>query len=255
MTDTLIANPVGGYHFLPGIDAYSSGVVAETGFEIVHVRLARPLVWNRGLESARRYLEGMGGTRHQLCAVELRCPRPFSFDGFAAYNRQYHAVLDEWDLLVDGRNPVARTNVAPVTGAPADSVLFAFSHTRPSDARRTTFVVAGGGELREGGGLAEEHIVRRGEVGEEAMIEKAARVVEIMRGRVSALGVDQSLLSAINIYTAHPIAALLRQVVLPGLPAAAQLGVHWHHARPPVRDIEFEMDVRGVRQEMVLDLL
>jgi hypothetical protein len=28
--------------------------------------------------------------------------------------------------------------------------------------------------------------------------------------------------------------------------------VHWYYARPPVIDIDYEMDVRGVRQEIVL---
>ncbi|MGD9853451.1 MAG: RidA family protein [Planctomycetaceae bacterium] len=253
MGTRLKANPNGGFHFLPGIDPYSSGVIADSGWEIVHATLARPLVWNRGLDAARRYLEGIGRTRHSLCGVELRCPEPFSFDGFGDFNRQYHAVLDEWDLLVDGANPVARTNVAPVTGAPSESVLYGFSYTVPNDTRRSSFVVAGGGELLDGG-LQKNQIVRVGETSDEALLEKSVRVVEIMRHRLSGLGVDQSLLSAVDIYTAHPIHRLMAEVVVPEFPAAAQLGVHWYHARPPVREIEFEMDLRGVSREVVLDL-
>jgi len=29
-------------------------------------------------------------------------------------------------------------------------------------------------------------------------------------------------------------------------------GVTWHHSRPPIETIEFEMDVRGCRREVVL---
>ena len=35
--------PDGGYRFLPGISAFSSGTVAMPGHEIVHVTLASPL--------------------------------------------------------------------------------------------------------------------------------------------------------------------------------------------------------------------
>jgi hypothetical protein len=31
-----------------------------------------------------------------------------------------------------------------------------------------------------------------------------------------------------------------------------QAGLTWHFARPPVRDLEYEMDVRGVMREIVL---
>jgi hypothetical protein len=33
------------------------------------------------------------------------------------------ALLAEWKLLVDGENPIARTNVAPIVGAPAEPSL------------------------------------------------------------------------------------------------------------------------------------
>ena len=38
------------------------------------------------------------------------------------------------------------------------------------------------------------------------------------------------------------------------LALAAQLGVHWHYSYPPVHDIEFEMDLRGVVKELIIDL-
>ncbi len=253
MATPLKANPNGAYHFLPAIDPYSSGVVADSGWEIVHVALERSLPWNRGLDSARRYLEGIGRSRHCLCGVELRCPEPHSLDGFLAFNTQYHAVLDEWDMLVDGMNPLARTNVSPVERPPSDTVLYGFSYTEPSEARRSTFVVAGGGELRDGG-LEEDQIVRLGETSEEAVIEKANCVVQIMSDRLAGLGVDESLLTAIDVYCAHPVHRALAEVVLPTLPAAARVGIHWFYTRPPVRNIEFEMDMRGVARELVVSL-
>jgi hypothetical protein len=34
--------------------------------------------------------------------------------------------------------------------------------------------------------------------------------------------------------------------------AAGRHGIRWHYARPPVVDVEYEMDVRGVHQELIL---
>ncbi len=251
MTTSLVGNPRGGYRFLAGIEPYSSGVVAEPGWEIVHVGLARPLPWREGLACVRRHLEGSGRDRHALCGVELRCPEPFSMDGFIAFNKQYRAVLEDWDMLVAGANPIARTNVSPVVEAPGESVVCGFSHTEPSNLQRRTFIVAGGGELR--GSLDEKNIVRAGETSDDAIMEKARCVVAIMRERLAALG-ENDLLSQLGVYTRHNPAKALAEAIIPGLPAAARLGVWWCYARPPVQDIEFEMDLRGVVRDIVLDL-
>ena len=251
MNTSLTTNPNGGYRFLPGIEPYCSGVVAEPGWEIVHATTARPLPWYEGLHSVRQYLEQIGRDRHALCGVELRCPVPFSMEGFIAFNKQYRSLLENWDLLVDGENPIARTNVAPVEAAPNNSVLNGFSYTEPSDVKRPTFVIAGGGELR--GSLERQYIVRVGETGDDALLEKARCVVEIMNERLVNLG-NNDLLSTIDVYTAHNFRRALVEVVIPGLPAAARLGVHWFYSRPPVRDIEFEMDMRGVCRDIVVEL-
>ena len=253
MDPRVTLNPRGGYRFLPGIAPYSSGVIAEPGHEIVHVTLSRPLPWYKGLVAARRYLEWIELERHALCGVELRCPEPHSMEGFIDFNKDYRALLEEWDILVDGENPVARTNVAPVVAPPSETVLFGFSYSRPSQTYATTFVVAGGGELPTRK-LDEQRIVRLGEVTPEAMLEKARCVVDIMRTRLEGLGATDEQLTMIDVYTAHDLRTPLAEVLVPGLPAAANVGVRWFYSRPPIKNIEFEMDMRGVCQELVLDL-
>ena len=203
------------------------------------------------MDRIRSFLESEGRDRHALCGVELRCPEPHTMDGFIEFNREYRELLREWDLLEGEANPIARTNVAPVIDAPTESVVFGFSYTAPCNHQRSTFVVAGGGELP--GELDAAHIVRAGETDEDAMLAKAQCVVKIMQDRLAALG-DDALLTSINVYTAHALRRLLTDVVLPGIPAAARLGAHWHFARPPVQQIEFEMDMRGVLQERTVDL-
>mgnify|MGYP001616096935 CR=1 FL=1 len=42
--------------------------------------------------------------------------------------------------------------------------------------------------------------------------------------------------------------------ILPGIHEAARHGVRWHLSRPPIVEVEYEMDVRGVRMEQVLSV-
>jgi hypothetical protein len=242
-------HPAGGYRFLPGVEAFSAGVVAEAGHEIVHATLQAPLPYQDGFALIERHLAAAGRPRAALCAIELRSPAPFSFEGFAAFNRGYRAILEAWKILVDGVNPIARTNVAPVVGPPAVPSLHAFSYTVPSGASGpATFVVAGSGELREGG-RGPEAIVRRGETSPAALAEKAAHVMATQRARLAGLGGRLDEVTAVAVYTAFPIHPFLADVVLGGLGPAAAHGVRWYLSRPPIEGLDYEMDMRGVRRE------
>ena len=243
--------PHGGYRFLPGIPAFSSGVVAQPGWEIVHATLTAPVPWREGFARIDRHLREAGRPRAALCGIELRSPAPFTFEGFAAYNEGYRAVLEEWNILVDGENPIPRTNVAPVAATPAEVSLYAFSYTVPGTTPAPTFVVAGAGEMREGGQGA-SGIVRHGETSPDAMREKARRVMEIMQARLKALGGDWNRVTAIDVYTAHPIPDFLVDDILRPAGPAAIHGVHWVPSRPPVQGLEFEVDLRGVAREISL---
>ncbi|HAD58840.1 MAG TPA: hypothetical protein DCG12_06330 [Planctomycetaceae bacterium] len=253
MSSPLISKPSGGYRFLPGIEPYCSGVIAEPGFEIVHVVLQKALPWFEGLHNARQFLKFRDLPIDALCGVELRCPKPHSMGGFVEFNRDYRNLINDWGLPVDDMNPIARTNVAPVVAPPTETVLYGFSFCQPSEVRERTFVVAGGGELPHRD-LDSVHILRRGETSPDAMRQKAECVVRIMQHRLRKLEADLDMLSAIDVYTAHPLQELLEDIILAGLPACAQRGVQWFLTRPPIEEIEFEMDVRGVRQELILDL-
>jgi hypothetical protein len=254
MASRVKSNVRGGYQFLQGIDPYSSGVIASAGREIIHVTLDRPMPWRQGLIDVREYLEQRGLERFCLCGAELRCPEPHPMSGFIDFNTEYRTLLQQWDMLVDGENPVARTNVAPVVSPPNETLLYGFSYTEPSEFEQPTFVVAGGGELphRE---LSDQHIVRFGEASEAAMLDKARCVVDIMRTRLERLEANEQLLSSIRVYCAHPVHHFLEDVIVSGIPASASIGIHWFYARPPIRNIEFEMDLRGVRREIIVSEL
>jgi hypothetical protein len=244
--------PEGQYRFLPGTEPYSAGVVAEPGVEIVHATLQSPVPYRDGFALIDRHLREAGRPRAALCAIELRIPRPLPFDGFVAFNRGYRAILEEWKLLVDGLNPIARTNVAPVVAAPAEASLHAFSYTVADAAPgEPTFVVAGAGELREGT-MSAEGIVRRGETAPAALREKADFVMATMARRLAGLGRSWRDVTAADVYTPHPVRTFLEETVLGPMGPAAAHGIHWYLSHPPIAGLEYEMDVRGVRREIRL---
>jgi hypothetical protein len=161
-------------------------------------------------------------------------------------------VLESWGLFVNGVNPVARTNVAPEVTRVTEECLFAFSYTRPCvSGLPATFIVAGGGELPEGV-LAAEAIVARGDVSAAGLVTKARFVLGLMEDRLRGLGRDWPAVTAIDVYTVHGLDQVVREVVLPQAGIAALAGVTWYYTRPPIEEIEFEMDLRGVRTELRL---
>jgi hypothetical protein len=72
-----------------------------------------------------------------------------------------------------------------------------------------------------------------------------------LRERVAALGCDWSKITAAQIYTVHDIRPLLDTVFAED--KVSQLGLAWYPAWPPVIGMEFEVDVRSVRTELVIE--
>ena len=164
----LTRNPAGGYSFVKGLPPYSGGVVADKGYAIEHVRLARSVPWKEGAAQIEQRLRAEQRPMQSLCAISLRSPKPFSFTGFSDFNAGYIGTLRSWNVLVDGVNPVARTNVAPEIEPPAEPSLYAFAYTVRAENAPPSFVVAGGGELPEGS-LDPHDVVRRGETSAAAL--------------------------------------------------------------------------------------
>ena len=244
-------HPTGNYRYMPGISAFSCGTVAGPGHEIVHVTLAALLPWRDGFARIERHLREVKRSKTALCGIELRSPAPFTFDGFATFNEGYRKLLAEWDILVGDDNPIPRTNVAPVAAAPSEPSLYAFSYTQPGATPAPSFIVAGAGELKDRA-QGPEGIVRHRDTSPDGMREKARFVMAIMQDRLRTLGGDWPRVTAIDIYTAEPIHHLVLDEVLKPAGAAAIHGVHWYPSRPPIRGLDYEMDLRGVARELVL---
>lgn len=247
----MLRNSVDGdYQYLPGIPAFSSGVVATQGFEIVHVTLRAPVPWREGFARVERHLKEAGRPRTALCGIQLRIPGQFTPEGFNTFNDGYRSVLGEWGILRDGgENPIPRTNVSPVAMPPKEPSLYAFDYTIAGVTPSPTFIVAGAGEMRD---RAQNSIVRRGETSPDAMKEKARFVMNIMGERLRGLGGDWSRVTVLDVYTAYPIHSfLIDELLTPAGPAAIH-GVRWFPSRPPVEGLEFELDMRGVNRELVI---
>jgi len=246
-----IENRQGGYSFLKGISPYSGGVAALPGYEVVHVRLERSLPLDQGFTAIESYLESRRRARQALCAVELRSPHPFSFQGFQDFNQHYVSILEKWGLLLDGLNPVARTNVAPHLLAPAEPLVHGFSITVEAGNAPASFVIAGSGELPEGS-LDPHEVIRRGETSTGALREKALFVMSLMSSRLAGLDASWKHVTAAQVYTVHDIHPFLESEILTRMGEASSLGINWHYARPPIESIEYEMDLRGCRYETIL---
>ncbi len=250
MSDVIVFRD-GGYRYIKAVFQYSSGVAAEPGFAIERVRLGRPLPLKEGFAAVENYFRSISRPTTAFCACELRTPAPFTEQGFEAFNREYVKTLARWGIYRDDQNPVARTNVCPAREPPPEPSLYAFSYTVPAAAgTRGSFIIAGGGELRGGSGSHAERIVSRGDTSPEGLRKKMRHVVSEMTGRLGALGFSWQDALATQAYTVFDIGPLMEEEIV--RPGAAPHGLTWHFCRPPVIDIDYEMDVRGALCERVI---
>jgi hypothetical protein len=240
----------GGYRFIPGVFQYSGGAAALSGHAIRRVRFRKPVPLAQGFERIERFITAAGRPLTSFCACELRSPAPFTEQGFRAFNEIYVVTLEKWGLF-DGRvNPVARSNVCPPIDPPQEPSFHAFSFSVTAADAAPSFVIAGSAEAREGSASYSERTIRRGETGPGAMREKAAYVLGEMERRMAAFGFGWADTTAAQVYTVHDLHPFLAdEIVRRG---AAHSGLTWHYARPPVRELEYEMDCRAVGQESII---
>jgi hypothetical protein len=242
--------PAGNYRFIPALFQYSSGAAADSGYEIERVRFDGLLPLAEGFAQAANYIRSAGRPLMSFCACELRSPAAFTEDGFRAFNEHYVKTLAEWGLFDGTVNPVARTNVCPEVDPPAEPSFHAFSFTRPSQGVTPAFVIAGGAEARGGAGSYPERIVRYRDLSPDGFKEKVRTTVAAMESRLGAFGFGWEDTTAVQAYTVHDFHPVISdELVRHG---AMRSGLTWHFARPPVIDLEYEMDCRRVTRETVI---
>lgn len=225
----------GSYRFVvaPG-RPFSSGIVADNGFDLVHAVFFRPVALAAGLEAARRHVEAAGRPATALAAFELRIPEPLSREGFDAFNEPYVERMAALGLSSADGFVTARTNVSPTSAPVSEPSLYAFTYTVPGGSRSVpAFRLSGAPETRRDGSAAD----------------RLRSIVEVLANPMGELGVSWEAATAINVYAAA--VPPMDEVAS----AAGQAGLHgvtWFPSVPPLRDLDFEIDVRGVGREIVL---
>jgi len=240
----------GGYRYLPSVFQYSAGVAAAPGFDLVRVRFRRSPPLTQGFALIEKFLAERGRPLAAFCACELRSPAPFDEAGFRAFNRLYVERLKQWGISDGETNPVARTNVCQAIDPPAEPSFHAFAFTVEHPAETPGFIIAGSGESVEGKANYRDHTIRLGDVSPEGMREKARYVLSEMERRLSSLGAGWAATSAVQAYTIHDLHPFFAEEIVRR--GAAHSGLTWHFARPPVVDLEFEMDCRNICREILL---
>jgi hypothetical protein len=246
----LAENSKGNYTFIHGIGPFSAAVMAQPGFEIVHVQFLPLIALNNGYLRVERHLQERRRPLEALCGMELRIPRVLSREAFDEFNRPYIARLKAWGLDVAGANPVTRTNVAFEASPVPEAKLAGFYYTVPSTVPGQTFVLSGAPEIasREGG----VQIVARGDTSADGLRQKLECILHVLGAHLSEMKLTWTMATAVNVYTVFDIHPLLTPVLLPSLGTASHAGITWHYARPPVNGLELEVDARAVKTELIL---
>jgi hypothetical protein len=241
-----------GYAFMPGVSQYSCGIGALAGFAIERVRFSRVVPMKQGFERIAEIIKAAGRPLTAFGACELRSPAPFTEDGFRAFNEIYTKTLIEWGVMKGGVNPVARSNVCPKLDPPPEPGFHAFSFTTTAPNAPASFVISGSGESVEGKANYRDYTVRLGDTSPEAMLEKAKWVLDEMERRMSAFSADWRQATAVQLYTIRDVFPFLESEL--GRRGALRSGLTWHFNRPPVVDLEYEMDCRRVHIERVTEV-
>lgn len=247
----------GNYRFVPGHATFSSGTVADDGYQIVRATFRNMVPLADGFAAMNAHLQGIGRSSQAVCGIELRSPKPFTPPDFAVFNAGYVNLLTQYGLHLGslGQNlaPAARSNLAPVVAAHTPEVpsMYGFSYTVPGKTSRPNFIVAGVGDLRSGG-VGPEFSIRYGETSPDAIREKSLFVMNGVGKMIAAMGAAWADVTGCNYYATHAMTEALHQELLAPLGAAGALGMTWFYVKPPVTIMELEIDARGVSAEIVI---
>ncbi len=247
----LIDNPKGGFSFVKGGGPFSSGAVASPGFEIVHA-ITHPLAkLDDGYGIIEQHLRDAGRPLNSVCGMELRIPKALSPAGFNDFNAGYLKRLAGWNILVDGSNPIARTNVAIAIAPVAEPALFGFYYTMPTATPSRTFVLAGAGEVKAAHG-AKLEIVAGDDVSASGLTQKTKFVLDRLGEHLAEMKLTWADATAVNLYTVHNAYLVFASTILPAVGIAAQRGITWQYSHPPIDAMHLEIDAHGVMREVVI---
>ncbi|RYE35766.1 MAG: hypothetical protein EOP21_15420 [Hyphomicrobiales bacterium] len=170
----------------------------------------------------------------------MRSPKPMSVAEFQAFNGEYLKPLHEWGCRIDKVNAPARSNIAPITEVPTESMFYAFTYTVAEEGSSGDYLISGYPEIKRDASGSRTFGGR--DVSLKGLDAKARYVMQELRDRVSALKCDWGGVTGCQVYTVHDFRPVLETVFSElGL---SQIGTAWFPGWPPVNDMEFEVDSR-----------
>lgn len=232
----LTHSPSGNYRFLAAEGRpFSSGIVADDAYDLVHARFEHPVPLEAGLAGAVRHVVAAGRTAAAIAAFELRIPRPLSASGFDDFNRAYVSSLTGLGVEVDGLMPAARTNVAPSGTGVSEPSVYALTYTILKRRIRPGFLLSG---VPETGG--------------DNPAEMLDSIMKVLSARLDELGATWDDATAIQLYGLDDFQDAFMKSVLPQTGRAAIHGIQWFPSLPPIEGLRFEIDLRSTGEELVL---
>lgn len=235
-----LLHPNGSFRFLPALTAYSAGFAASDGYEITALRLLDSPTLSIGLERIDQEINRLGLPASALAGLQLRSPDVFSIEEFGKFNDEYRHLLIDRGLIIDGINPISRTNVIPIHQKPTAPLIAVAFIVHPSQGQGgCDYVIAGATEIN--GELGSKDIIARGDLSQKGLSSKVECVLDIMLERLHALDVVDERPTTVNVYTVHEIFGLTEKIELK-LRTISRNGYTVWLTRPPARELEFEMD-------------
>jgi hypothetical protein len=240
----------GDYNFLPvAAGPFSAGIAAMPGFALRRARFSRPVPMADGFALIKNHLEAAGRSVHALAACELRSPAPMTPGEFKAFNDRYLETLHHWGCRLGDLNPLARSNIAPITEVPDQAQFFAFTYTVPEAGAPGDFLISGKPEIVDGASGA-DRVFGGQDISAAGLEAKVRYVMNCLREWVGDLEMDWRSVTAAQLYTVHDIRPLMQSVF--SAMQISQIGLSWYPAWPPITEMHFEADVRRVRTELIL---
>lgn len=242
----------GGYRYIPFEFQYSSGIQALPGYRLVRVTFDQILPLEAGFDRIQAHLLALGLPLQAFAACELRSPKPFDAAGFRAFNVIYAGTLAKWGITDGDDNPIARSNVCPLVHGPDAPGFYAFTYAVPDATLRSvpSFLIAGGAETRDVFDKREDQVVEYRNISEQGIFNKGIHTLGEMERRLAAFDLTWKDTSAVHVYSVHDFHRLAIEQMAPR--GVLRNGLTWQLCRPPVVDIEFEMDCRGIDEELML---
>ncbi len=203
-----------------------------------------------GFARIKQHLEKLGRPVTALAACELRSPKPMSVAEFQEFNREYLKTLHEWGCRARRDQCAgAQQHRADHRGAVRLELLRLHLHGAGSECvRRLPDLGPAGDQARRARGRA--HVRRPRRVAEGSRREGAlCRWTACARASMRSAATGAA--SPHRRSTPCTTSARCWRTCSAEL-KISQIGVAWYPGWPPVSDMEFEVDVRRVRTELVI---